>query len=115
LETGSGSAAPVHWTVSIISRLLARFHPDDPDAPARLPSPDALALLTRPEGEPEALMLQELLEGAGIHAMVRNRDAATARGGSWGPPWAYELWVLRRDLRKARQIIGLDMDPGARG
>ncbi len=108
---GCESAARVHCTVSIISRLLARFRPDDPDAPARLPSPDELTLLTRPEGEPEALMLQELLERAGIHAMVRNRDAATARGGSWGPPWAYELWVLRRDLRKAREIIGPDADP----
>lgn len=96
--------------MSIISRLLARFRPGDPHAPARLPSPDELVLLTRPEGEPEALMLHELLEGEGIHSMVKNRDAATARGGSWGPPWAYELWVLRRDLRKAREIIGLDVD-----
>lgn len=92
--------------MSIVSRLLARFRAADPDAPARLPSPDELVLLMRPEGEPEALMLHELLEGAGIHSMVKNRDAATARGGSWGPPWAYELWVLRRDLKRARETIG---------
>ena len=98
--------------MSVISRLLARFRYGDPDAPARLPSHDELTLLARPQGEPEALMLQELLERAGIHAMVRNRDAATARGGSWGPPWAYELWVLRRDLRRAREIIGMDAEPG---
>ncbi len=97
--------------MSIISRLLARFRAADPDAPARLPSPGELVLLTRPEGEPEALMLQELLESEGIHSMVKNLDAATARGGSWGPPWAYELWVLRRDLRKAREISGVDAEP----
>jgi hypothetical protein len=97
--------------MSIINRILERFRPGDPDAPPRLPSPDELVLLARPEGEPEALTLQELLEGAGIHAMVRNRDAATARGGSWGPPWAYELWVLRRHLLRAREIIGVDANP----
>ena len=60
----------------------------------------------RPEGEPEALMIQQMLAAEGIVAMVRNRDAATARGGTWGPPWAYELWVRRADLRRAREIAG---------
>ena len=60
----------------------------------------------RPEGEPEALMIQQMLASEGIAAMVRNRDAATARGGTWGPPWAYELWVKRADLRRAREVAG---------
>ncbi len=97
--------------MSIIARIIARFRSGDPGAPSRLPSPDELTLLARPEGEPEALVLQELLQSEGVHAMVRNRDAATARGGSWGPPWAYELWVLRRDLRKAREVLGVEVGP----
>jgi hypothetical protein len=98
--------------MGILSRLLARFRGAGPGAPVRLPSPDDLALLARPEGEPEALMLQEMLQAEAIHSLVKNRDAATARGGGWGPPWAYELWVLRRDLRRAREIIGADEDGG---
>ncbi len=68
-------------------------------------------MLTRPAGEPEALMMQEMLAAEGIVAMVRNRDAATARGGGWGPPWAYELLVKRRDLRRAAEIVGRDDTP----
>jgi putative signal transducing protein len=94
--------------MSILSRIRSRFQRHDPHAPERLPSPDELVVLARPGGEPEALMLQELLAAQGIHALVRNRDAATARGGGWGPAWAYELCVLRRDLRRAREIVGHD-------
>ncbi len=78
----------------------------DPGAPERLPSPDELALLTRPDGELNAQLLRQMLAGEGIHAMVKNRDAVSAESGGMGPPWAYELWVLRRDLRRAREIIG---------
>ena len=92
--------------MTIFGRILARLRAD-PDAPARLPSPDELVLLARPEGEPEALMLKEILQSDDIPAMIKNRDAASARGGGWGPPWAYELWVLRRDLRRAREVIGV--------
>lgn len=92
----------------IISRLIARAA--GADAPERLPSPDDLVLVARPEGEPEALMMQDILKNAGIAAMVRNRDAATARGGGWGPPWAYELIVRRADLRRARDLLDLDPD-----
>jgi hypothetical protein len=89
----------------MLERLRSLFSSDD-SAPERLPSPDAMVVLARPGGEPEALMMHELLASQGIRALVRNRDAATARGGGWGPPWAYEVCVLRRDLRRAEEIIG---------
>jgi hypothetical protein len=78
-----------------------------------LPSGDALVLLMRPEGEPEALMLRGVLEEQGIVAMVKNRDAATAQSGAMGPPWAYELWVARRDLARAREALDLPKGAGA--
>ncbi len=95
--------------MGIISRILGLFAGSHDDhAPARLPSPDELALLTRPNGEIDAQLLRQMLAGDGIHAMVKNRDAVSAEAGGMGPPWAYELWVLRRDLRRAREIIGVD-------
>jgi hypothetical protein len=50
-------------------------------------------------------MLREILATEGIVAMVKNRDAVSTQSGGMGPPWAYELWVLRRDLRRARDVI----------
>ncbi len=96
--------------MGIISRIVDRIIGRDPDAPTRLPSPDALALLMRPNGEPEAEMLRGMLEEQGIRSMVKNRDAASARGGMGGA-WAYELWVLRRDLLRAREVVGVDDAP----
>jgi hypothetical protein len=93
----------------IISDLLRRLgRQPTGDAPSRLPSPDALVLLARPNGEPEAQMLRQILEQNGVRAMVKNRDAASAQAGGMGPPWAYELWVLRKDLRRARELLDLD-------
>jgi hypothetical protein len=99
------AAARVDWGMSFLSRLLARLLGDG-DKPERLPSPDEIVVLARPDGEPEAMLLLQMLADQGIHAMVRNRDAASARGGGWGSWWAYEVCVLRRDLRRAREIIG---------
>jgi hypothetical protein len=96
--------------MSIFSRLRARLLGREDDSPERLPSPDDLVILVRPEGEPEALMMQEMLAAEGIVAMVRNRDAATARGGGWGPSWAYDVMVKRADLRRAREVVGADPD-----
>ena len=99
--------------MGIISRILGLFvGRADEDAPARLPSPDELALLTRPNGEIDAQLLRQMLASEGIHAMVKNRDAVSAEAGGVGPPWAYVLWVLRRDLRRAREIIGASADVG---
>ena len=65
-------------------------------------------MVAHPEGEPEAQIIRDLLEGEGIHVMVRNRDAATAQSGAIGPAWAYEVWVMRKDLARARELIGED-------
>ena len=95
--------------MSIISDLLRRLgRQPSQDAPSRLPSPDALVLVTRPNGEPEAQLLRQILEQNGVRAMVKNRDAASAQAGGMGPPWAYELWVLRKDLRRARELLDID-------
>ena len=94
--------------MGLLARIRSLLARDDDRAPPRLPSPADLVLVARPQGEPEAMMLHELLEREGIHALVRNLDAATARGGGWGPPWAYELLVLRRDLRRARELLGVE-------
>ncbi|MBI5284814.1 MAG: DUF2007 domain-containing protein [Chloroflexi bacterium] len=91
----------------ILQRLLGG---DDAGAPVRLPSPDALVLLTRPQGEAEAQLFRDMLEQEGIRSMLKNRDPVSARDGGMGPPWAYELWVLRRDLLRARDAIGVEDD-----
>jgi hypothetical protein len=94
--------------MGLLSKMRALIFGTDDEKPERMPSPDELVVLVRPEGEPEALMMQEMLAGEGIAAMVRNRDAATARGGGWGPPWVYEVLVKRVDLRRAREIVGVE-------
>jgi hypothetical protein len=101
--------------MSILSALRSFFSRSAPDgAPERLPSPDALVLLTRPHGEPEARMLQGILEDNGIHSLLKNRDAVGVDGGGWGAPWKYELWVLRKELRRARELLEIgDEDAGA--
>jgi len=95
--------------MSLLSRLtgwiLGR---DDADAPVRLPSPDELALLAAPNGEAEAQLFHDMLEQQGIRSMIKNRDPVSARAGGMGPPWAYELWVLRKDLHRGREILGTD-------
>lgn len=94
--------------MAFLSSLFRRLFPvREPDAPTRLPSPDELVLIARPNGEPEAEFMHEVLERHDIRAMVRNRDALTVQAGGIGPPWAYELWVLRRDARRARELLGL--------
>ena len=95
--------------MGVLSRLFERIR-HDPDRPERLPSPDELTLLTRPNGEPEALMLRELLDEHGVRAMIKNRDALSVQAGGAGPSWAYEMWVLRKDLRRAQQLLGLDAE-----
>jgi hypothetical protein len=92
--------------MSLMSRLRSLFGGGDADdaAPERLPSPDEMVVVARPGGEPAALMMQEMLAQHGIRALVRNRDAAAARGV--GAPWGAEVCVLRRDLKRAQEVIG---------
>lgn len=95
--------------MSILSRITEWLTGrGDAGAPARLPSPDELALLAHPNGEAEAQLFHDMLEQQGIRSMVKNRDPVSARAGGMGPPWAYELWVLRKDLHRGREILGTD-------
>ena|SRR6476661_5496603 len=95
--------------MSIISDLLQRLGGKRSEpSPERLPAPDSLALVNRPQGEPEAQLQREILEDNGIHAMVKNSDPASAGAGGMGPTWAYELWVMRKDLRRARELLEID-------
>ncbi|HEY7802099.1 MAG TPA: DUF2007 domain-containing protein [Dehalococcoidia bacterium] len=95
--------------MTIIERIRDFFLPPAQDAaPRRLPSPDKLVLLCRPQGEPEAQLFRGILEDNGIRSMVKNRDPVGVDGGGWGAPWKYELWVLRRDLRRAREILEIE-------
>jgi len=90
--------------MNILARLRQIITGRGEDPPSRLPSPDELALVARPQGEPEALMLKDILAQHGVHALVRSGNL-TARGGAAGGWWSYELWVLRRDLRRARELL----------
>ena len=97
--------------MSIISRIRDFLSPESAPArepPTRLPSPDELVLLCRPEGEPEAELLRGILADNDIRSMVKNRDALSAQVGGAGSAWAYELWVLRKDLRRAKEVLELD-------
>jgi hypothetical protein len=93
--------------MNVISRIFgAIFGHREGGAPERLPPPDSLALAARPSSEPEAQFMREVLRSNGIESMVKNRDAASAQAGGAGPAWAYEVWVLRRDLRQALELLG---------
>jgi hypothetical protein len=94
--------------MSLLSRILDGLTGRQAAAaPTRLPSPDELVLLTRPESEPEAQLDLQILLDAGIRGMVKNRDAVSAQAGGMGPAWAYELWVLRKDYQRARETLGV--------
>jgi len=96
--------------MSIFRRLFGSgaSHRDDGDRPVQLPSPDELALLTLAESEFEATMFRDILEQNGITALVKNLDVLTAQSGVMSRPWSQELWVLRKDLRRAREVLELD-------
>lgn len=94
--------------MNLLSRLIDHLRRSDVGKPERLPSPDALVLLARPHGEAEAQLLRDMLDQEGVRSMVKNLDPVSSRAGGMGPPWAYELWVLRRDLRRAREILGTE-------
>jgi len=96
--------------MSLLSRIIERLRGEPDRAPVRLPSPGALVLLVRPHGEAEAQLFRDMLEQEGVRSLIKNRDPVSARAGGMGPPWAYELWVLRRDLRRAREILDLPSD-----
>jgi hypothetical protein len=90
--------------MSIFRRIFARRTATTPE---RLPSPDELVLLTSAETEFEASMFRDMLHDAGIEALIKNRDVLTAQSGVMSQPYSQELWVLRKDLRRAREVLEL--------
>jgi hypothetical protein len=92
----------------MIRRIVRWLIGEDDGGPPRLPSPDELVVAASPQGEPEAEMLRGMLAQHGIHSMLRNRDAWAARTAAPGGWFAYELMVMRKDLRRAREILALD-------
>ena len=93
--------------MSIFRRLFGR---GDDGAPKRLPSPDELVPLTLAESEIEASLFIDMLADAGITAMIKNRDVLTAQTGVMPRPWSQELFVLRKDLRRAREVLEISGD-----
>ena len=98
--------------MSFLRRLLGSRETSSPEdrrePPAQLPSPDELALLTTAKSEFEATMFRDILEQNGITALIKNLDVLTAQSGVMSRPWSQELWVLRNDLRRARDVLELD-------
>jgi hypothetical protein len=97
--------------MSIFRRLFGGRDDDPQGAPERLPSPDELVPLTRAESETEASIFRSILEDNGIGVMVKNRDALSVQSGMMARPWSQELWVLRKDLRRAREVLEIDESP----
>ena len=93
--------------MSIIHRI-ARWLTPHAERPGRMAPPDELVLIMRPSGEPEAQFLKEMLDENGVRALVKNRDPVSAQSGGMGPSWAYELWVLRKDVARAGEILELE-------
>jgi hypothetical protein len=96
--------------MSVLSWLSDRLFGDGSareGEPERLPSPDEVVFLTHAGGEPEALMLRELLGGNDIVALAKNRSVLSAHSPGGGLLGGWELWVLRRDLRRARDLLGI--------
>jgi ATP-dependent exoDNAse (exonuclease V) beta subunit len=89
--------------MSIVQRLLGWLGGGGDDE--REPAPDDMVLLTKPRGEPEALMLKEILADNGIQSLMKNRDGFTASRNAPGPWWSYELWVLQRDYGEAAELV----------
>jgi hypothetical protein len=78
------------------------FEDDEPPTPG----PDEIVVLGEVDGEGSAILWRDILEQRGIHSMAKNLSAIayTRHGG----PWA--VYVQYRDLRLAREAVGLDVD-----
>jgi Putative prokaryotic signal transducing protein len=72
---------------------------------------DDLVLIGVASSQVEATIWRDALEQEGIRAFVRNRDPLAAAG----MPLRFdrlEVFVLARDERRARWVIGEAMEPG---
>ncbi len=74
---------------------------------------DALVKVAAALSEPEAAMWRELLENNGIPAMVKNTNVLSVTFETGSMPWDCDLYVRRRDLERAREILGPLMEERA--
>ena len=93
----------MRWLQRLAQRVSGR---GGDGAPERLPSPDALVLAAQPASEAEAAFLRDLLAQAGIRSLVKNRDGMSVHAGAPGGWFAYEVYVRRGDLARAREVVG---------
>lgn len=75
-----------------------------------MPRDDESVLLAVASSELEAQIWRDALEQEGIRPFVRNRNAQPYLGNDAFFPM-YEVFVLRRDLKRARWIIGDGAEP----
>jgi hypothetical protein len=66
--------------------------------------PDALKIITSVASEPEAELVIERLQAAGISAIAQR----TIGGPSWGFSGARDVFVDEQDLERAREVLSAD-------
>lgn len=67
-----------------------------------------LALLAIADGDLEANIWVDVLQQAGIPAMVRQNDVLRGRFQTAPQPYSTEVLVNQRDLDSARELLDLD-------
>lgn len=76
-----------------------------------MPRDDESVLLAVASSEIEAQIWRDALEQEGIRPFIRNRSALPYLGNEAFFA-TYEVFVLGRDLKRARWIIGEGVEPG---
>ena len=74
-----------------------------------LASEDPIVKLVAALTEPEAQMRRELLENDGVAAMVKDVGIGLSAYGAT-PPFGFDLFVNRKDVERAAEILGPLMD-----
>ena len=75
-----------------------------------MPHSDELVLIAISHSEIEATIWRDALEQEGVPAFVRNRDPLAALGVPTPFP-TLELYVVGRDEKRARWVIGEAVEP----
>lgn len=75
-----------------------------------MPQSDELVLIAISHSEIEATIWRDALEQEGVRAFVRNRDPLAAIGVPMPFP-TLEVFVLGRDEKRARWVIGESVEP----
>ena len=101
----AGLAAAIGGTAAV--RWWYRWMFVDSDEP---PAPDDLVLLVEPDNDMEAEVMRSKLDSFGIPALVKNTNALSYYRANWVP--MLELHVRYRDVRQARELLGLEEPAG---